>query len=186
MESLFFLWLQQGEAGGEAGPSARQAGALQAALLSAWLRGGSRGGFGMTFAGERSGGLGLTPSLSLPGAQASRRSKESAGDATALHQSPGEGAEPPPCRECRSRLGSVPRALVLQPSSRGIASHLLPLLLSCPVEDIQRQEPGDPDRGPGKGENGCLSPASRCAGVPGSLASGVTFCGRVPRCQSGR
>ncbi|XP_029862121.1 T-cell activation Rho GTPase-activating protein-like [Aquila chrysaetos chrysaetos] len=40
--------------------------------------------------------------------------------------------------------------LVLQLSSRGITSHLLPLLLSCPVEDIKGQKPGDPDRGPDK------------------------------------
>ena len=48
-----------------------------------------------------------------------------------------------------------------------MAAHLLALLLSCPVEAIQRQEPGEADGGPGKGENGCLSLASGCAGVPG-------------------
>ncbi|XP_009470816.1 PREDICTED: uncharacterized protein LOC104019300, partial [Nipponia nippon] len=64
--------------------------------------------------------------------------------------------------------GLGPRALVLQLSSRGIAAHLLALLLSCPVEDVQHQEPGEADEGPGRGENGCLLPASGCAGVPGT------------------
>ena len=48
-----------------------------------------------------------------------------------------------------------------------MAAHLLALLLSCPVEDIQQQEPGEADGGPGRGENACLSPASGCAGLPG-------------------
>ncbi|XP_069643572.1 uncharacterized protein [Haliaeetus albicilla] len=81
------------------------------------------------------------------GAQDTRRSQESPGDLTPITQTPGEGAEPPPC-----------------------------------LEVIQHQEPGGADGGPGKGENGCLSPTFGCAGVPRmcELPAGQRFgsCGR--------
>lgn len=143
-----------------------------------------RGGLGIPFAGKSSSGLGLTLFLTLPCAQPSRRSKESPSDMTALHQTPGEGAELLPCHECHSRLGSVLSALVLQPSSRAIASQLLPLL-SCPMEDIKCQEPGDLIEGQAKVRMAAVYLPLAVLECQGSLANGMTFSGRVPWCHLG-
>ncbi|XP_026721601.1 uncharacterized protein LOC113489782 [Athene cunicularia] len=93
--------------------------------------------------------LGAHPVLSLflPGAEDTRRSQETPSDPCPITATPGEGAGPPPCRECLSGSGAVP-ALLLQPSSTGIAAHLLPLLLlPCPVEAVEHKEPGGAWRG---------------------------------------
>ena len=71
-------------------------------------------------------------------------------------------------RSCRHAVSislarALSPALLLLPSSTGIAVPLLPLLLSCPVEAVQHQEPGEAGGGTGRGENGCLSPLA----VPG-------------------
>ncbi|XP_050749035.1 T-cell activation Rho GTPase-activating protein-like [Gymnogyps californianus] len=73
--------------------------------------------------------LGAQPplSLSLPAAQDTRRSQESPGHPSPVAQTPREGDEPPPCRECLSGLGSLPEHCS---SSRAAQASLLTFLHS--------------------------------------------------------
>ncbi|CAM9182357.1 unnamed protein product [Bubo scandiacus] len=95
-------------------------------------------------------------SLSLPGAQDTRRSQEAPSDPCPVTQAPGEGAEPPPCRECLSGLGAVSSTAAPAQQHRHHCSPSAAASL-LPVEAVQHQEPGEAGGRPGRGAAGCAA-----------------------------
>ena len=124
--------------------------------------------------------LGAPPalSLSLPAAQPTRRSQESPSDASAVAQTPPEGAEPPPCRECLSGAGSVPEHCS---SSRAAEALLLTFLHSFSLAQWRTLSARSVERlMEGQAEVRMAASALPLAvpGCQGCAASGVSLCGR--------
>ncbi|XP_074669725.1 uncharacterized protein LOC141918758 [Strix aluco] len=79
-----------------------------------------------------------------------RRSQEAPSKPCPVTQAPGEGTEPPPCRECLSGLGAVPSTA---PPAEQHRHHCSPSATASllPGEAVQHQEPGEAGGGPGRG-----------------------------------